>query len=254
MSRLILTIENNAVSFAENALSNAVIADEVPMQWKFAMLSLVQAIELSLKEVLRREHHSLIYVNVANPVNTVGIDQATRRLKNIAGIEITKKDRNAVKTAIKARNNIIHHQVDESINELKLTFSRLLGFLNEFHEKYIDEAIQEKVDSELWRTGAKIMEYGKELYKRALKQMEQDDIDKQCLITCPMCGWEALCAFDPKQDTCYVCGWIEDLGICDRCNKVLLADEQETSCGKTYCYGCLCYVTDDYWYEQSVGK
>jgi len=254
MSRLTLTLEDNAVSFAEDALSNAIIALEKPMRWKFAVLSLVQAIELSLKEVLRRQHHFLIYTNVDKPGNTVGIDQATNRLNKIAGIELTKEDSHALKTAVKVRNNIIHHQVDESINELKLTFSRLLGFLNEFHEKYIDEGIQEKVDSELWRSGAKIKEYGEELYKRALKQMEKDDIDEDCVITCPMCGWDALCAFYPKEQTCYVCGYIEDIELCEKCDKILLPNEQEDHGGKIYCYDCLCYITDDYWYEQSVGK
>lgn len=251
MTRLTLTLESNAVSFAEDALSNAIVADEVPIRWKFAVLSLVQAIELSLKEALRREHQFLIYTNVDKPGNTVGIDQATHRLKNIAGIEITKEDNHAIKAAIKARNNIIHHQVDESINELKLTFSRLLGFLNEFHKKHIDEGIQDKVDSELWRTGVKIKEYGEELYRRAKIQMEQDSIDEDCVVTCPMCGWDALCAYEPKQDTCYVCGWIESLSVCEKCNTVLLQDEQEEHNGKTYCYDCLCYITDDYWYDIS---
>ena len=254
MDRLKLTLEDNAISFAEESLSNAIVAKESPQRWKFAILSLVQAIELSLKEVLRREHSFLIYSNVDKPKNTVGIEQATHRLNTIAGIEITEDDRKAIKAAVRARNNIIHHQVDESVTELKLLFARLLGFLDEFHGKHIDEPIHEKIDDELWRTGAKIKEYGEELFRRAKIQMEKDEISEECLVTCPMCGWDALCAFEPKQDTCYVCGWIETLGICERCNTVLLPDEQEEHYGKTYCYDCLCHITDDYWYEQSVGK
>jgi len=56
MNRLKLTLQDNAISFAEESLSNAIVAKESPQRWKFAILSLVQAIELSLKEVLKREH------------------------------------------------------------------------------------------------------------------------------------------------------------------------------------------------------
>jgi hypothetical protein len=129
MSRLKLTLEENAASFVEEALSNAVIADENPLRWKFAILALVQAIELSLKEILRRKHPYLIYTNVDKPGKTVGVELATHRLKTIVKIDISKEDSAAIKAAINARNNIVHHQVDEAVDELKLLFSRLLGFL-----------------------------------------------------------------------------------------------------------------------------
>ena len=89
MSRLKLTLEENAISFAEDALANAIVAEETPKRWKFAILSLIQAIELSLKELLRRQHPYPIYKNVDNPDKTVGIDQATHRFRLIAGITLT---------------------------------------------------------------------------------------------------------------------------------------------------------------------
>lgn len=254
MTRLTLNLEQNAASFAEEALSNAVVADENPARWKFSIMALVQSIELSLKEILRREHPALIHINVDKPGKTVGIELATHRLKNICKIEISKDDNAAIKAAVKARNNIVHHQVDESVDELKLLFSRLLAFLNHFHDRHIDTPLHDKIDDRLWRSGVKIQEYGQEVFSRAQEQMAEDEIDEDCLIECPMCGWKALCAYDPKQDTCYVCGWIESVRVCSRCNEVMLEGEHEEHGGKDYCYDCLCYITDDYWYEQSVGK
>lgn len=254
MTRLKLTLEENAASFAEEALGNAVVANENPTRWKFAILALVQAIELSLKEILRREHPALINTNVDNPGKTVGIELATYRLKNICEIEVSKDDSKAIKAAVMARNNIVHHHIDESVDELRLLFSRLLGFLNEFHDKHIDRPLHDKIDDQLWRQGAKIKDYGEELFRRAQSQMENDGISDECLTTCPMCGWNALCAFEPKQDTCYVCGWTEKVVICSRCNELMLVGEHEEFGGKDYCHNCLSYITDDYWYEQSVGK
>ena len=254
MTRLKLTLEENAASFAEEALSNALVAGENPVRWKFAILALVQSIELSLKEILRREHSALINVNIDKPGKTVGIEQATYRLKGICKIEVSKDDSDAIKAAVRARNNIVHHQIDESVDELRLLFSRLLGFLNEFHDKHIDSPLHEKIDEELWRNGAKIREYGEELFRRAKIQMNNDGIDDRCLVVCPVCGWKALCAYEPKQDTCYVCGWVEGVKVCARCSVVMIDGEHEEHSGKDYCYDCLCYITDDYWYEQSAGK
>ena len=151
------------------------------------------------------------------------------------------------------RNNIVHNFIDESISDLKLTFSRLLGFINDFHRKYLDEAIQEKIDSDLWSSGAKIKEYGEELYRRALMTMKEDGVTDS-IVTCPNCGWDALCACSPKEDTCYVCNHIDDVAICERCHKAHIADDLEEYHDGLYCSDCLNYLTDDYWYEQSVGK
>ena len=254
MSRLNLSLLENAINFAEDALSNAVVAEEAPPRWKFAILSLVQAIELSLKELLRRQHPYLIYTNVDKPDKTVGIEQATTRLRNIAGVNLTTDESSALRTAVNVRNSVVHHHVDEALADLKLVFARLLGFLNDFHRKHLDEALQDAIDDELWQRGAKIQEYGEELFRRANERIEADNLGADVLITCPKCGWEALSAFGDNQDKCYVCGHVEHLVVCDRCQKTMFFGEHEEHNRKNYCWDCLCYITDDYWYEQAAGK
>lgn len=253
MSRLNLSLSENAISFAEDALSNAVVAEETPARWKFAILSLVQSIELSLKELLSRQHPFLIYKDVDKPKNTVGIEQATSRLRSIASVALSSDESSALKTAVDIRNSVVHHQVDASIADLKLIFARLLGFLNDFHRKHLDEALQEQIDDELWRSGAKIREYGEELFRRASERMLADNLPDDATITCPKCGWKALSAYEPQQDTCYVCGHIEELAVCDKCQHIMLSGEEHEHNGKTYCWDCLCHITDDFWYEQSIG-
>lgn len=254
MSRLKLTLEENAISFAEDALSNAVMAEKAPKRWKFAILSLIQAIELSLKELLRKQHPYLIYQNIDKPDKTVGIEQAIQRLRLIAGITMTPDESSALRTAVDVRNKIVHHHVDEAVANLKLVFARLLGFLNDFHRKHLDEPLQDALDKTLWQDGVKIKEYGEELYRRAKDHIASDDLDEALLITCPKCGWEALSAWGKNQDTCYVCGHVEDLVVCERCQKTMLFGEHEEHSDKNYCWDCLVYITDDYWYEQAHGK
>ncbi|NHQ61171.1 hypothetical protein G9409_11375 [Chlorobium sp. BLA1] len=254
MTHLKLSLSENAISFAEDALSNAIVAEETPKRWKFAVLGLVQAIELSLKELLSHQHPFLIYKDVDKPNNTVGIELAASRLRTIVNIQLTSDESAALKTAVNIRNCIVHHQVDAAIANMKLNFARLLGFLNDFHRKHLGEALQDQIDDELWRAGVKIQDYGVELFRRAAERMKEDGINENVTIACPNCGWKALTPYEPHAETCYVCGHIESLAVCDRCQNIMLSGEEHEHSNKVCCCDCLCYITDDYWYEQSVGK
>ena len=190
---------------------------------------------------------------IDRPKHTVGIEQAISRLASIANVKLTSDESSALKAAVDVRNQIVHHQIDAALAELKLVFARLLGFLNDFHRSHLDDPLQEQIDDELWQSGATIQAYGDELFRRSKERMETDEIGDECVITCPKCGWKALCAYEPSQDTCYVCGHTEPLAVCDRCQDIMLSGKEHEHNNKTYCYDCLCYITDDYWYEQSIG-
>ena len=81
------------------ALSRAILAEKDSTQWKYAILNLVQAIELSLKELLRRQHPSLIYKDVDKQTETVSLKFARSRLEQIAGIKFEKTDLDSIQTA-----------------------------------------------------------------------------------------------------------------------------------------------------------
>ena len=54
MKELKLTLQENSFDFLKQSLSQAVLSEKTPENWKYAILNLVQAIELSLKELLKR--------------------------------------------------------------------------------------------------------------------------------------------------------------------------------------------------------
>jgi len=250
MSRLKLNLYDNAISFAEEALEKAVLAEKDSRQWKYAILNIVHSIELSLKEALQRNHPFLIYDNVDKPPKTVTLDQATKRLKRLNEFELSDDEQNALRTASKARNSIIHHEVDEDLNDLKLVFARLLGFLNDFHGEHLKEHLQSVLRTDLWSEAAKIRDYGSELYQRARVRMEEDEVDdSSCLITCPKCGWEALSLFGDNQERCYVCHKFTSLASCNKCGRVMLEGDGEEWLGKQYCESCWDFMNDDYWHD-----
>jgi hypothetical protein len=56
MSRIRMTLLENSYDFLNETLRNATVAERRPHAWKFAVLHIVQAIELLLKARLQAEH------------------------------------------------------------------------------------------------------------------------------------------------------------------------------------------------------
>lgn len=170
MEQLKFTLRENAVDFIEDALSNAVFAEEAPRRWKFAVLSVVQAIELSLKQMLSEVHPFFVYANIDNPDKTVTLDKAVSRLKQIAEFKLSNEEAQALKLAKETRNKIVHHEVDENIEEIRLAFAKLLAFLSEFYDSQFDTPLHEEIEEGLWRSGLKIQEHGLELFKKSCRK------------------------------------------------------------------------------------
>jgi len=101
----------NAWSFIEEALSKAIKAEKDHVHWKFAALHLVQAIELSLKERLIREHPFLIFQNIDSPKNTVNLETALRRLQSMGKIEFSNSDIGTIKKASELRMGDGHRKI-----------------------------------------------------------------------------------------------------------------------------------------------
>ena len=119
MKKLKLDLLENCFSFANESLLKAVNADTNKIEWKFSILFLVQSIELALKEKLKREHHSLIFKDVAKPTVTVTIEQAIERLESISKLKFDIVDRNNITFACNIRNKIVHYEIDEELILLK---------------------------------------------------------------------------------------------------------------------------------------
>lgn len=250
--RIKLTLYHNAISFAEDALQNAVDAEKTnPFRWKFAILSMVQAIELTLKELLFRQHPWFIYSNIDKAEqntltrHTVTLEVARSRLKNIAKIELTTKESDALKTAENFRNKLVHYEFDEKLPELKIAFSRLLGFLNDFHRDHFEKPIQGEINPKLWLAGVLIQEYGAELLARAQSRLAADsNIPSNCVMVCRHCSMPALPAFGELQ-RCFVCNQIESFVQCDRCDAVMVYGDEEKMGSSSYCRKCTEYLSDE---------
>lgn len=125
--------------------------------WPFALLNLIQGIELLLKHVLRNEHSILIYENVDKPKNTVSMLQALDRLRSIAGFDIDEKEISLLLKASKYRNLIVHYEFKLLSDEFRNIFAQLFEFVHYFHHKHLNIELHHTLPKRLWEVEAELM-------------------------------------------------------------------------------------------------
>jgi hypothetical protein len=154
---LALDLAGNAYDFLNESLSNAERAAEgEPALWKFAIVNIAQAIELLLKERLRREHFLLVYSDIDRKRNTVNVDQALNRLAN-CGVAFDQEDVVRLKRARDIRNDIVHFTITVDEEQLRAAYTDLFEFAHIFHLNALDEELHAHILDELWMAEATLM-------------------------------------------------------------------------------------------------
>ena len=219
-----ISLLQNAYSFLEEALSKAIRAEEQPIQWKYATLNLVQAIELSLKEKLRREHPILIFQQIDSPKNTVNLEAALSRLQSIGKLNFSQSDMHTISKASKLRNLIVHYEFELRAEESKLIFAKLLGFMSHFHTMHLDSPLDAALSGDLWQEALSIFDYAEELFNRAEDIFKEKGFDPSLIWTCAKCEWHAF-VVEEDINTCYVCGFSSEIIECDNCREYFYIDD-----------------------------
>lgn len=142
-----LTLLENAYDSLIESMVKVEAAASEPRNWKFAVLHLVHALELILKERLHREHRLFLYENVDKRSRTVSLEGALVRLSAI-DISVSEKEVSAIRTAIKWRNEITHHNVDLQIEHVRQNYLLIFEFLSEFHLAHIGEPLTNHFEGE----------------------------------------------------------------------------------------------------------
>jgi hypothetical protein len=226
MTNLKMTLLENSTSFFEESLIKAVQAETEEGKWKFAILLLVQAIETSLKERLRRTQEILLYSNIDKPKNTVDLGLAIDRLQKISKVEFKNSDLTCIKTATTLRNQIVHFEFDLSIDQIKSNFVSLVGFYTSFCRDQLDTNIVNDLPEELHTELMNLDSYVLELEGRAEERIKSERIASDNILMCPACKKYTFVIEDGK-DICYICTYAEAVMECERCSKSNFEDSLE---------------------------
>lgn len=162
-----MSLEENSIDSLQESLIKVRDADSNPAAWKFAVVHIVHAIELMLKERLQHEHRLLIFQNVdrpgtsSRPGPTVSLETALARLQS-AGIDLDDDDLRAIRKAIEWRNRITHSEFSLYVTEVRATFALLFEFVHAFHLKEMNTEVIDVIVPDLRPVAAEIMEVFRE--------------------------------------------------------------------------------------------
>ena len=106
-----MTLLENSYDFLNESLLASERAEEEPKALKFALLHIVQAIELLLK-LGSRLNTRAFYENVDRRGRTVSLDQAVARIAGATQIHLSSKEQRAIRKAREWRDAIVHHEFE----------------------------------------------------------------------------------------------------------------------------------------------
>lgn len=154
-----MTLVENSYDFLNESLRAAERVPEEPKAWKFAVLDIVQSIELLLKARLFAEHPSLIYRDVDRRGKTVSLDGAVQRVSNSTQVRLTPKEQRAIRKAREWRDAIVHHEFELPPYQVESVFAQLFEFACSFHNDHTDFGeLHAQIDKDLWGVEASLID------------------------------------------------------------------------------------------------
>lgn len=213
-----MKIEFDLLSNAEDSLGRALelIAwgdqQHDARRLKQAIQAIAHAIELLLKERLRRLHPSLIWEQVDRYPNlnarTVSSELAAQRLKSIGGISIDVRDLELLRSLRATRNAIEHFSWSTTKSEADAIVGKALEFAFHFARKELDV---DYLDYSAHRDGtyASLASSSPDFVAaRTQRNQESPSSSDTVPLTCSVCRGKSV---DPVTRGCRLCGhWEPD--------------------------------------------
>jgi hypothetical protein len=154
----------NARNFIEESIYDVERARVKPSKWPFAILHLIQGLELLIKHLLASHHKILVYENIDNPKNTVSLQQGLDRIIALGSVSIDDQEKRAITSAIKFRNNIVHYEYKLNEKQAEVIYCELFEFVHFFYRKHINADLQDIIDKDLWFAEAELLSKFKERF------------------------------------------------------------------------------------------
>ncbi len=155
-----MSLLENAYDFLNESLKKTIEAKDDPIAWKFAVVNVVQAIELLLKARLQAEHPVLIYQSVDKPTKTVSMSEAVSRITAAARIDLTQREQRSIRKAQQWRDAIVHFEFEMSSYEVESVYVQLFEFVVRFHDDHTDFGVlHETIRPDLWAREAELFEF-----------------------------------------------------------------------------------------------
>ncbi|MCC8957681.1 hypothetical protein H8B02_30905 [Bradyrhizobium sp. Pear77] len=209
-----LDLLNNSISYFREAVAYAQHETLETKHWKFAIVHVVQAMELAFKERLRRIHPTFIYENIDRGDRTVTLRAALARLRNpkIGNMPISDAEANKIEKAFELRNQLTHFEFDHLREHIELKFAEIFSFMIFFYRLHLSLDTSEFIDEDQHARIIKLVRARAELMARALEYMKsRGHLTVWC---CPSCVEDM---FVVEEQQCCFCHHKESIVECPSC-------------------------------------
>lgn len=216
---------NNAKDSLNHAVEHLTNPDGVKAgDLKRAIRDVAHAIELLLKERLRRVHPAFIWQDVdkypSKEAFTVSTLKAVERLFKIAGISLSEEDKKTIYSCKKIRDAIEHYEFVLDLKEAKGIIGRMLSLIFDFSKRYLQlDLEQEFRRDDRWKELIEIYEFWEAHGEALEKQLSEEG---KPTWECPSCG---ASVFDLSIMQCVLCGHAEERVECDVCHQEVWESE-----------------------------
>ena len=210
-----LSLLANGLDFVLGAAERAAIG--APRDLKYAMLNLVDGVELLVKARLEQEHWTLLFDQVdkasqeklrSGDFKSVDFEQAYRRLKDIVGVEINApvwKHLNDLRTL---RNRTRHYNIDFELDQVRSLLAECLNFCHSFCNEQFPHLADNSQEKQLL---ARIWEHlvqNKEFVDARMRAIAPE-LKGSLAWECPAC-WQVAVIVDADDTSCKFCGILPD--------------------------------------------
>lgn len=221
-----LSLLENSHAFLREAVAKAVTATSDTRQWQFAVLNLVQALELSLKAALHAIHPALVYESIDTPKKTIGPMLALLRLANpkIGNFTFTNEDKVKIQHAVDVRNQMTHSEFQLTGTYAAAKFFEMFAFVADFQRRYLKVKVSEILPAPEYTSLIQIQKLREELIARAQTRIAEEKIASEFVWDCPDCGADTFVIEDAAH-ICYTCSYSERVVECPHCSEFRLESE-----------------------------
>ncbi|NJO15868.1 MAG: hypothetical protein HC877_08995 [Thioploca sp.] len=224
-----LSLLDNSHAFMREAVAYAISAkDDARKKWQFAILNLVQSLELSLKSLLFNIHPILIFENIDSPKHTVGPLQALDRLNNptIGNVVSSKVEWQRIQKAIELRNQMTHSEFILRPEYATAKFFELFAIVVYFQAQHLKIEVEAIIPESTLDELLAIEKAIKELAEKAKQRITDEGIDSELVYECPNCQNYSFVIQDDI-NTCYTCRYTAETFECEKCGKFFFEWEME---------------------------
>ncbi|GHB22808.1 hypothetical protein GCM10010306_014470 [Streptomyces umbrinus] len=186
-----------------------------PRDLKYAVLHLQAAVEVLLKARLLREHWSLAFKDPGTATRAAfekgdfescGTSAAVRRLQDVVGIAIDKKESDALDALSKDRNALQHYGLTHNAHAVEARAGRVLDFLMRFLQEELLPLLEGPERERATQDMAPVVEGVRNISSYVKRRLDRlrGELSRSQVVMCPACEQRALVVV-PAGGRCRFC-------------------------------------------------